>query len=138
MRHLGRALMALSVLALRSGGVDAQQHFQRFPSWQPVELRSSFSPGETSSAPDSMRVRVGYQHWRGAALGGGIGLVVGALAGAIIVANTECDDCSDEVTPGEGALVVGTLGAGAGVVLGFLAGLASPKYAWVPEDEAER
>ncbi len=138
MRHLGRALVALGILALSSGKLHGQQHSQTFASWQSGDLRPSFLPGATVPGPDSVRVRVGYQHWRGAALGGGIGLVVGALAGAIIVANTECDDCSDEVTPGEGALVVGTVGAGAGVVLGFLAGLTSAKYAWVPGDEPAR
>lgn len=136
MRHLARALLAIGVLALSAGHVHAQQYSRLFPSWQSVAPRLKWPAGATPSLADSVRARVGYQHWRGAALGGVIGGVVGALTGAILVANAECDDCSDEVSPGEGALVVGALGAGAGGVLGFLAGLATPRYAWVPSGEA--
>ncbi len=137
-RQLARAVLALGVLALSSGHMHAQQHSRSFPSWLPVELTPSLAPGDTPSAPDSVRVRVGYQHWRGGALGAGIGGVVGALAGAMIAANVKCYDCGDDTSPGEGALLVGALGAGTGGVLGFLAGLASPRYVWMPGDGREK
>ena len=84
------------------------------------------------TVPDSVRMRTGYQHWRGAAIGLAIGGAVGALTGAVGGAIGECDDCSRQPSAGNGALTVGLIGAGAGGVLGFLAGLSSPKYAWVP------
>jgi hypothetical protein len=84
------------------------------------------------TVPDSVRKRTGYQHWRGAAIGLGIGGALGALTGAIGGGVAQCDDCSREPSAGSGALIVGLIGAGAGGVVGFLAGLASPKYAWIP------
>ena len=96
----------------------------------PVILPSS----QMTTVPDSVRQRIGYQHWRGAKLGLAIGGLVGALGGAVIGSISQCDDCTEQPTAGNGALVVGLLGAGTGGVLGFLAGLASPRYVWVPSD----
>jgi hypothetical protein len=79
--------------------------------------------------PDSLR-RAGYQHWRGAGIGAAIGGVVGALTGAVLGGN-HCSDC-EPMSSGQAALVVGLLGAGGGGVVGFLAGLSSPKYERVP------
>jgi hypothetical protein len=90
------------------------------------------SPALTTVS-DSVRRRVGYQHWRGTGIGLGTGGVVGALTGAILGAVTVCDDCPEQHSPGWGALRVGLLGAGAGGVVGFLVGLSSPKYVWVPQ-----
>lgn len=89
-------------------------------------------PSDLVVVPDSVRKLTGYQHWRGAGLGLAIGGAVGALTGAIGGAVASCDDCSQQPTAGNGALAFGLIGAGAGGVLGFLAGLASPKYAWIP------
>jgi hypothetical protein len=83
-----------------------------------------------ASVPDSVREIAGHQHWRGAAIGLAIGGAVGALTGVIAV--SECSDCGQQPTTGSRALTVGLVGAGAGGVLGFLAGLASPKYVWMP------
>jgi hypothetical protein len=84
-----------------------------------------------ASVPDSIRRKTGYQHWRGAAIGGS----VGALAGVVfaLAAPNECDDCPSNGRPlGKATLI----GAGLGGALGFLVGLASPRYRWVP-GEAE-
>ena len=88
--------------------------------------------GDLVSVPDSVRKRTGDQHWRGSAIGLAIGGAVGALTGAILGGISECSDCSRQPTAGNGALTLGLVGAGAGGVLGFLAGLASPKYVWIP------
>jgi hypothetical protein len=84
---------------------------------------------ELMTVPDSVRKRTGYQHWRGAAIGLAVGGALGALTGA--AAGDRCSDCG-QTTAGSRALTVGLLGAGTGGVLGFLVGLASPKYAWGP------
>lgn len=80
------------------------------------------------TVPDSVRVIAGYQHWRFMGQGAAVGAVVGALAG-VILSTTPCSDC-DRPSAGESALSVGLLGAGTGGVVGFLAGLASPRYRW--------
>jgi hypothetical protein len=84
---------------------------------------------ELVSLPDSVRKRAGYQHWRGAVIGLAIGGALGALTGA--ASGDNCSDCA-QTTAGSRALTVGLLGAGAGGVLGFLVGLTSPRYAWIP------
>jgi hypothetical protein len=92
----------------------------------------SLPSGAVMDVPDSVRKRTGYQHWRGAGMGLAIGGAVGALTGAVAGGLTRCSDCDRQPTAGSGALTVGLLGAGAGSVLGFLAGLSSPKYVWIP------
>jgi hypothetical protein len=104
----------------------------RFSPKRPPRIQTELPSQDLVSVPDSVRKRIGYQHWRGAAIGLGIGGALGALTGAIGGAVGQCDDCSRQPSAGSGALVVGLIGAGAGGVLGFLAGLASPKYAWIP------
>jgi hypothetical protein len=89
-------------------------------------------PSTFTGIPDSVRQRAGYQHWRGAGIGTVAGGVVGALAGVMLVSISDgCDDCGEQWSPGRGALVLGLLGAGTGGVVGFLAGLSTPKYEWV-------
>ena len=87
---------------------------------------------EAVSIPDSVRKKVGYQHWRGAAIGGAAGAVGGVLLA--LFARGQCSDCgpNDPKVP-----EVGFLGAGLGGAFGFLVGAASPKYRWVPS-EAEQ
>lgn len=87
---------------------------------------------ELVGVPDSVRKRTGYQHWRGAAIGLAVGGAVGALTGAIGGGISECDDCGRQPTAADGAVVLGLIGGGAGGVLGFLVGLTSPKYVWIP------
>jgi hypothetical protein len=91
-----------------------------------VPARDSMWPGQrlgSAGVPDSVKQRVGYQHWRGGGLGLVIGAAVGVASGAIL--DGRCDDCSRQ---GSGALTGGLVGAGVGGLLGFFAGLASPRY----------
>ncbi len=99
---------------------------------RPPRIQTELLSGDLVAVPDSVRKRTGYQHWRGAAIGLGLGGALGALTGAVGGAVGQCSDCSRQPSAGSGALTVGLIGAGAGGVLGFLAGLASPRYAWVP------
>jgi hypothetical protein len=104
----------------------------RFSPKRPRPGQFSLQPDTLAGVPDSVRVRTGYQHWRGAGLGLLIGTGFGALAGAVLSGLDDgCDDCSEVTSAGEAAVLLGLLGAGSGGVVGFLAGLSSPKYAWV-------
>ena len=77
--------------------------------------------------PDSVWQKVGYQHWKGGAIGAG----VGALAGLSLAlfAHGECADCPASSPPVARATAIG-----AGIVgaFGFLVGAATPRYRWVP------
>ena len=81
--------------------------------------------------PDSVRQKVGYRHWTGAAIGAGVGAVLGsALAFGL---GGQCADCTTTTWDrAQGALVI----TGASGVLGFLVGLATPKYVWTPSATA--
>jgi hypothetical protein len=75
-----------------------------------------------TAIPESTRRVAGYQHWKGAAIGGTAGALLGALLGAR--ARTGCSDCDMD----DGDVVKATLvTAGIGGAFGFLIGLASPK-----------
>ncbi len=76
-----------------------------------------------SALPESTRQRVGYQHWKGAAIGSGSGALLGVLL--IFGVRGSCSDCS--LTSAD-FLKMSALGAGFGGALGFLVGLTSPKY----------
>jgi hypothetical protein len=76
--------------------------------------------------PDSVRRKVGYQHWKGAAIGGGAGAVAGVLLN--LMARTACADCDNDPSVAETGAVVAALGG----AFGFLVGLGSPRYEWVP------
>jgi len=78
--------------------------------------------------PDSVRRKVGYQHWKGGAIGGSVGALAGLLLAEL--APTECADCTS--THSE-ALRATLIGAGLGGAFGFLVGAASPKYRWEAE-----
>lgn len=60
----------------------------------------------------------------------GLGLLAGAAAGAGIGA-LSCNDSSSEWGPGACALVLGTLGGGAGAVVGLVAGALTHSVRWV-------
>lgn len=125
-----------------SSSAGAQEHASLFSRWEASSLPGT--PTDTLGSPasdyryqglalpDSIRVVTGYQHWRGAALGLAIGAGVGTLFGALAPAS--CDDCTDPWSRGRAMWTVGLLGAGTGGVVGFLAGLSSPKYVWVPTE----
>jgi hypothetical protein len=81
--------------------------------------------------PDSVRLRVGHQHWRGAAIGTAIGAVLGGIVA--IGAGAGCSDCATTTEDRVKAALVVTGGAG---VVGFLAGLATPRYEWVHRGDA--
>jgi hypothetical protein len=102
-----------------------------------LPARDSLFPSQRSlgsaTIPDSVRQRVSYQHWRGGALGLTIGAAVGVATGAIL-GNGGCSDCGHQPS---GALTGGLVGAGAGGVLGFFAGLASPKYQVIRTSNSE-
>jgi hypothetical protein len=94
----------------------------------PAPPRAAVSPAAVV-IPDSIRQRVGYQHWKGAAIGGGLGALAGlALA---LAAHGQCSDCPSD-SPNVGTVTLA--GAGLGGALGFLVGLASPRYRWVGGD----
>jgi hypothetical protein len=76
------------------------------------------------AVPDSVRQKVGYQHWKGGALGGALGAVTGLLLGKFPIG---CRDCS---ATGSEVVRATFIGAGLGGAFGFLVGAASPKYKW--------
>ena len=112
--RLGLLLMLAGVLAPTSGA--AQERLVPTPA--------------AIAVPDSVRVISGYQHWRFMGQGAAVGAAVGALAG-VILSRAPCSDC-DRHSTGEGLVLGGLTGAGLGGVVGFLAGLASPTYRWIP------
>lgn len=132
MRHLVAGLLAVfpypAIVGVGNAVAQQQASFSEWTIPGPP-LTSESLPG--AALPDSVRRKVGYQHWKGAAIGAGVGAVLGsALAFGLA---SHCSDCT--VTTGDraqAALVV----TGAGGVFGFLVGLASPKYVWESLDTA--
>jgi hypothetical protein len=133
---LGLFVTLISTLPTRKG--VAQEHPLQWIGWNLPVVASTMPDPAAIAVPDSVRVRGGYQHWRGAALGAGIGGALGILTGAVAGGITSCDDCSQQPSAGTGALYGGLLGGGAGGVLGFLVGLSSPKYVWASRAETSQ
>lgn len=76
--------------------------------------------------PDSVRQKVGYQHWKGGAIGGALGAVAGLLLSEFPVGCRGCSATDSEVVR------TTLIGAGLAGAFGFLVGAASPKYKWRP------
>jgi hypothetical protein len=124
MRHLQAGLLAatLCLAIVASAAAQQQASFSRWAAPWPVAT-SAGPPGATP--PDSVRHKVGYQPWRGAVIGGGVGAVLGTVFAFGLAG--KCADCT--LTTGDRAQAA-LLITGAGSVFGFLVGLASPKYVW--------
>ena len=123
MRLLCALIIAVSLGSGRPGNAYSQQAPTTFES-----RASSPIPRELSQSavavPDSVRRKVGYQHWKGGAIGGALGAVAGLLLSAYPIG---CSDCTVE----DSEVVRATfIGAGLGGAFGFLVGAASPKYRW--------
>lgn len=123
--------IALGLLGAAAGG-GLGYLVGRFSPKRPRPEQFSVRTDTLAGVPDSVRIRTGYQHWRGAGVGLLVGVGVGALAGAVLSPiGARCDDCTSGTSAGQAAVMLGLLGAGTGSVVGFLAGLSSPKYVWV-------
>ncbi len=130
MSHLQAVVVAttFSITVLTSAAAQQQMSFEEWAAPFPTVL----SDGPPSlSVTDSLRRKVGYNHWNGAAIGAGVGAVVGTVL-AFGVAG-RCADCT--VTTGDRAQAA-LLVTGISSAFGFLVGLASPKYAWEVPPEA--
>ena len=130
-----RSLMCSALLLLLAPVVvqaraQAPVTFARWsaPALAPVDPHAPLG----ASVPDSVRSRVGYQHWKGAAIGGATGGVVLLLLA--LAANGSCADCGADGT--DWVLQSALLGVSGGGALGFLIGLASPRHARVPATPA--
>ena len=120
-------VFAVIVVCLAAGSpLVAQQALRLNPGGPWTSLSAPLHLTPLASVPDSIRRKTGYQHWKGAAIGGSLGALGGL--GLALLAHGQCSDCSPDTPPiGEVTLV----GAGLGGVFGFLVGLASPRYRWV-------
>lgn len=95
---------------------------------RPARIEIDLPSEDLVTVSDSVRKRTGYHHWRGAAIGLAVGGAVGALTG-VLIGDHACSDCDQQPNL---PVALGLMGGGTGGVLGFLAGLASPRYIWVP------
>ena len=130
MRHVQAGLLAATLCLAIVGSTAAQQQAS-FSGWAAPwpAATSAGPPGAT--LPDSVRHKVGYQHWKGAVIGGGVGAVLGTVLAFGLAGR--CADCTLTTWDrAQAALLV----TGAGSVLGFLVGLASPKYVWAAPRES--
>lgn len=125
-----RSVLVLAVIVVglvAAPPLHAQQ--ARHP-WESAALATLVPPRSITllaTVPDSIRRKTGYQHWTGGAIGLGLG-ALGGLALAL-AAHGQCADCTSDTAPiGKVTLI----GAGLGGAFGFLVGLASPRYRWVP------
>ena len=132
MRHVIAAGAALGLLALAPVRARAQE-LSALPAVARLDIPSPARPHPSAvEVPDSVRRRAGYQHWNGAAIGGGAGALVGLVLS--LVADRGCADCSSS---GHERAVVALTGAGLGSAFGFLVGSTLPRYRWVPLTPAE-
>jgi hypothetical protein len=124
MRYLLASLLGATLCLTGVARAGAQQQAS-FTKWRvpdpPLASEALLRP----MLPDSVRRKVGYHHWKGAAIGGGVGAALGSAL-AFGVAG-RCADCA--VTTWE-RVQAALLVTGAGSAFGFLVGLASPRYAW--------
>jgi hypothetical protein len=82
--HLVRALLIVAGLGLAWPEIVSSQALATF------ETEGSSPPARelsqtAVSVPDSVRLKVGYQHWKGAAIGGALGAVTGLVLSALPV-----------------------------------------------------
>jgi hypothetical protein len=124
MRYAIVLLVATSLGSSMTGAAHAQAvtrfETNMIPPWQPRK--------DAPVIPDSVRRKVGYQHWKGGAIGGSVGALAALLLG--VLAPTGCADCTSTDSD---KLEVTLIGAGLGGAFGFLVGAASPKYRWEAE-----
>ena len=122
-------LIGLGIGLAVSSPVLAQHAAGAGPALQTLVEPLRNTTSRLPTVPDSIRQRVGYQHWKGGAIGGGLG----ALGGLVLAlaAHGRCDDCTSDTAP---VGKVSLIGAGLGGVFGFLVGAASPRYRWVRAD----
>jgi hypothetical protein len=126
MIRAARVLIGFGVGLAVSSPALAQRSADAAPA---IRIAVQPAPGTVSRlfhVPDSIRQRAGYQHWKGGAIGGGLGALGGLLLA--LAAHGQCADCSSDTAPvGKVTLI----GAGLGGVFGFLVGSATPRYRWV-------
>ena len=128
MRPVPVLLLLGSLVASSNGRATAQA--PRLTPAITARTAGALNPDRRAVAiPDSVRMKVGYQHWKGGAIGGAVGALAGLMLG--LVAGHTCDDCGSHDSPA----LIGSL-AGAGLVgsFGFLVGAATPRYRWVPRE----
>ena len=113
-----RFVLALALLAGLAVGPDTASAQQ--------QQQHAFANGRPEGA-DSVRQKVGYRHWEGAAIGAGAGAAVGLLL--YLAVGNSCSDCDTESSMVSASLVT----AGLGGAFGFLVGLATPTYRWVAD-----
>jgi hypothetical protein len=125
-----RFLRALLITASLGSGWPGSGHSQQaatmfeFQSGPPT-LAGELKPTGVT-VPDSVRQKVGYQHWRGGAIGGALGAVAGLLLSKYPIGCRDCSPTGSDVI--RGTFIMGGL-AGA---FGFLVGASSPRYEWRP------
>lgn len=127
MARFALQLTIIAVLSLAPGRADAQES-HTFVSWSAEIPTAHRLWGDREvEAADSVRQKVGYNHWKGAAIGGAAGAVAGVLLALAVRGG--CSDCGSDPDVARTALVsAGVVGA-----FGFLVGLGSPRYRWVPD-----
>ena len=125
-----RILGLVVILGSLASNLNAQRNHAFAQVAIPQLPRPRLATERNAVQPDS--VIVGYQQWKGALKGGIGGALLGSFLGLALVAEADCSDCVDEPSQRQGALFGGLVGLGVGGVLGFLNGLATPKYAPSP------
>ena len=131
MRHLQAVLLVttLSLTVLATAAAQQQVSFER---WTVAPFAAADSGSlSRSGVTDSVRRKVGYHQWDRAAMGAGVGAVLGTVLAFGV--SGRCADCN--VTTGERAQAA-LLMTGLSSAFGFLVGLATPKYVWEVAPEA--